>query len=161
MADCVLERRSIGLEDYLFVNWITLRHPRAPFSAVRPQLPGQEVPGLGLSREAGEMRMLVAERLKLAVVAFRPMWFHLAVVARARFRYSEPARQGRFEALMRDLAHVPLLEAARLVAEGHVRLNGERYTWEAEEMVSRRGPMQDDSQVIAAERERCRFTVDG
>jgi hypothetical protein len=42
-----------------------------------------------------------------------------------------------------------------------VRLNGERYTWEAEDMVSRRAPMEDDSQVIAAERERCHFTVDG
>ncbi len=161
LVDCILDRRRIGQEDYLFVNWLTLRHPRAHFSALRPQLPGQEVPGLGLSREAGEMLMLMAERLKLAGVAFRPMWFHLAVVARARFRYVEPARQGRFEALMRDLAHVPLLEATRLVADGHVRLNGERYTWEAEDMVSRRAPMVDDSQAIAAERERCHFTVDG
>ncbi|MFL5347881.1 MAG: histone deacetylase [Hyalangium sp.] len=165
LVDCVLERRRIGPEDYLFVNWLTLRHPRARFSAVRPQLPGQEVPGLGLSREAGEMLMLMAERLKLAGVAFRPMWFHLAVVARARFRYAEPTRQGRFEALMRDMAHVPLLEATRLVSEGHVWLNGERYAWEAQDMVSRRVPLEDDleddSRAIAAERERCRFTVDG
>jgi hypothetical protein len=160
-VDCVLERRHMAQEDYLFVNWLTLRHPRVHFSATRPQLPGQEVPGLGLSREAGEMLMLVAERLKLAGVAFRPMWFHLAVVARARFRYVEPTRQGRFEALMRDLAHLPLLEATRLVAEGHVRLNGERYAWEAEDMVSRRDSKGEDSQAIALERERCHFTVEG
>jgi acetoin utilization deacetylase AcuC-like enzyme len=159
LVDCVLERRHIGEEDYLFVNWLALRHPRAHFSALRPKLPGQEVPGLGLAREAGEMLTLMAERLKLAGVAFRPMWYHLAVVARSRFRFAEPARQGRFEALMRDLAHLPLLEATRQVAEGHVRLNGQPYAWEAYDMVSRREPLPPDADVIAAERERCHFTV--
>jgi acetoin utilization deacetylase AcuC-like enzyme len=160
LVDCVLERRRLGREDYLFVNWLTLRHPRAHFSALRPQLPGQEVPGLGLSREAAEMLMLMAERLKLSGVAFRPMWYHLAVVARARFRFLDSARQGRFEALMRDLAHVPLLEATRLVAKGHVRLNGQPYAWEADDMVSRRNSVSDDATVIALERERCHFTVE-
>jgi hypothetical protein len=160
LVDCVLERRHLGGDDYLFVNWLTLRHPRAHFSALRPQLPGQEVPGLGLSREAAEMLMLMAERLKLEGVAFRPMWFHLAVVARARFRFLDSARQGRFEALMRDLAHLPLLEATRMVAKGFVRLNGQPYMWEADDMVSRRSPVGDDAAVIALERERCRFTVE-
>ena len=62
---------------------------------------------------------------------------------------------------MRDLAHVPLLEAARLVADGHVRLNGERYSWEAHDMVSRLTPVMDDAQAIAQVRESCHFTVDG
>ncbi|HVG62818.1 MAG TPA: histone deacetylase [Hyalangium sp.] len=160
LVDCVLERRHVSGEDYLFVHWLTLRHPQARFSALRPQLPGQEVPGLGLSREAAEMLMLMADRLKLLGVAFRPMWYHLAVVARARFRFLDSARQGRFEALMRDLAHVPLLEATRLVARGLVRLNGQPYTWEPDDMVSRRDPMRDDAALIALERERCRFTVE-
>lgn len=159
LVDCVLERRRLGEDSYLFVNWLTLRHPLAHFSAVRPQLPGQEVPGLGLSREAAEMLMLMADRLKLDGVAFRPMWFHLAVVARARFRFVDPARQGRFEALIRDLARVPLLEATRLVAEGRVRLNGQPYAWEPEDMVTRRSPLGDD-EAIALERERCRFSVE-
>jgi acetoin utilization deacetylase AcuC-like enzyme len=160
LVDCMLERRHIGEDSYLFVNWLTLRHPRAHFSAVRPKLPGQEVPGLGLSREASEMFMLMAERLKLAGVAFRPMWFHLAMQARFRFRFVEPRRQGRFEALARDLAHQPLLEATRQVAEGRVRLNGQPYVWEADDMVSRHLPLSGDAELIAAERERCRFTVD-
>ena len=160
LVDCVLERRHVRGEDYLFVNWLTLRHPQARFSALHPQLPGQEVPGLGLSREAGEMLMLMADRLKLAGVAFRPMWYHLAVVARARFRFLDASRQGRFEALMRDLAHVPLLEATRMVARGLVRLNGQPYTWEADDMVSRRDPVHDDAPLIALERERCHFTLE-
>ncbi len=160
LVDCILERRCIRDEEYLFVNWLTLRHPRAHFSAVRPQLPGQEVPGLGLAREAAEMLSLMAERLGWVGVAFRPMWYHLAVVAQARFRFVDPARQGRFEAMMKDLAHLPLLEATRRMAEGRVRLNGEPYAWEPDDMVSRREPMTDDAEAIAAERERAHFTVE-
>jgi hypothetical protein len=106
------------------------------------------------------MLMLMADRLKLSGVAFRPMWYHLAVVARSRFRFLDSARQGRFEALMRDLAYLPLLEATRLVARGHVQLNSQPYTWEPDDMVSRRDPLLDDADLIALERERCRFTVE-
>ncbi|MDY7225942.1 histone deacetylase family protein [Hyalangium rubrum] len=161
LVDCVMERRRLGEEDYLFVNWLALRHPRARFSAVRPKLPGQDVPGLGLSREAVEVLIRMAERLKLAGVAFRPMWYHLAVVASARLRFLEPARQGRFEALRRDLAHLPMLEATRRVAEGRVLLNGQPYAWEAADMVSSHAPRTEDSEAIAAERECCHFTVAG
>ncbi|MBU8895907.1 histone deacetylase [Corallococcus sp. M34] len=160
LTDCVLERRRLGGEDFLFVNWLSLRHPRARFSDLRPQLPGQEVPGLGLGREATEMLLTMATRLGLAGVAFRPMWFHLAVVARARFRFLDSARQGRFEALQRDLRTLPLVEATRALAEGRVRLLGEPYLWEPDDMVSRLMPGQDDSATIAAERERCHFTVE-
>lgn len=159
LVDCILDRRHVGDEAFLFVNWLTLRHPHARFSAVRPKLPGQEVPGLGLAREAAEMLGLMADRLGLAGVAFRPMWYHLAVQAHPRFRFVAPERQGRFEALMRDLVSLPLLDVTRAVAEGRVRLNGEPYAWEAEDMVSRRSPGPDDADAIAAERERCHFTV--
>lgn len=160
LTDCVVERKRLGAEDYLFVNWLSLRHPRARFSALRPQLPGQEVPGLGLAREATEMLLRMAARLGLVGVAFRPMWFHLAVQARLAFRFVDPERQGRFEALRRDLSGLPLLEATRVVAEGRVRLNGEPYRWEPDDMVSRLEPGAEDAERIAAERERCHFTVE-
>jgi acetoin utilization deacetylase AcuC-like enzyme len=159
LVDCVLERRPVLGEPFLFVNWLSLRHPRARFSEKRPQLPGQDVPGLGLSREATEMLLLMARRLALAGVAFRPMWYHLAVVARLRFRFADPARQGRFEAMVRDLSPQPLLEMTRAVVDGRVRLNGEPYTWEPDDMVSRLEPAAADVEVLAAERERCHFTV--
>jgi len=160
LVDAVVERRTIAGEPFFFVNWLSLRHPRARFSERRPQLPGQDVPGLGLAREATEMFVLMAKRLGLAGVASRPMWYHLAVVARARFRFVDPARQGRFEAMMRDLAHLPLLEATRAVAEGRVSLNGEPYRWEPDDLVLRLEPVPVDTDVIAAERERCHFTVE-
>jgi acetoin utilization deacetylase AcuC-like enzyme len=159
LVDCVVERRSVAGEPFLFVNWLSLRHPRARFSERRPQLPGQDVPGLGMAREATEMLLLMAKRLSLAGVAFRPMWFHLAALARFRFRFADPVRQGRFEAMVRDLAGHPLLDVTRAVVDGRVLLNGEPYRWEPDDMVSRVEPAAADLELIAAERERCHFTL--
>jgi hypothetical protein len=89
------------------------------------------------------------------------MWFHLAVLSRRRYRFVDPLRQGRFEALQRDLAALPLVEATRLVAEGRVLMNGEPYTWEASELVSLLEEQPLDAEAVAAERERVHFTVDG
>ena len=161
LIDCVLERRPFAQGELLFVNWLSLRHPRARFSPVRPQLPGQEVPGLGLAREMDAMLAVLAERQGLLGVAFRPMWFHLAALARRRYRFLDPERQGRFEALCRDLAALPLVEATHLVAEGRVHLDGQPYTWEPSDLVALAQTDAGDQDAIAEARERARFTVDG
>ncbi|WP_434301273.1 histone deacetylase family protein [Corallococcus exiguus] len=159
LSDSVVEKKEIQGETFLFANWLSLRHPRARFSDKRPQLPGQEVPGLGLSRETTEVLLAMAQRLGLAGVAFRPMWYHLAVVARGRFHFSTPERQGRFEALMRDLSSLSLVEATRAVAEGRVRLDGQPYPWEPDDMLCHLTPVSLDAEAVAKERERCHFTV--
>ena len=135
LIECVLEKRWIDGAHLLYVHWLTLRHPRGRFSEQRPRLPGQEQPGLGLAREAGEMLVQAAQRLGLAGLAFTPAWLHTAYAARHHCRFMSPERQGRFEALLRDLRQIPLLELSRAVAEGRVLLNGERYAWEATDMV--------------------------
>lgn len=160
LIDLEVERKQLADGVYLFVNWLSLRNPRAHFSPLRPQLPGQEVPGLGLAREMTQLLGLMSKRLLLDGVAFRPSWYHMAWAARHNARFIDPARQGRFEALMRDLATLSLLDATRAVAEGRVRLNGEPYTWEPEEMVYRVSTDEpEDRAAIAAERDRCHFTV--
>jgi acetoin utilization deacetylase AcuC-like enzyme len=161
LIDLEVERKHLGDGAFLFVNWLTLRNPRAHFSPMRPQLPGQEVPGLGLAREFSQILGLMAKRLMLDGVAFRPSWYHMAWAARHTGRFVAPDRQGRFEALMRDLASLSLLDATRAVADGRVRLNGQPYTWEPDEMVQWREPKDDPTRdaAVAAERERCHFTV--
>ena len=47
----------------------------------------------------------MAVRLGLGGVVFRPAYFHTAYAARHEFAFVDPERQGRFEALVRDLAH--------------------------------------------------------
>lgn len=161
LIELEVDRRRLGTGTFLFVNWLSLRNPRAHFSSLRPQLPGQEVPGLGLAREMSQLLTLMAKRLLLDGVAFRPSWFHMAWAARHDARFVDPARQGRFEALVRDLSSVPLLHATRALAEGSVKLNGEPYPWEPDEMVRWREEkdIPDDAAAVAAERERCRFTL--
>ena len=156
-----VDRQKLGAADVLFVNWLSLRNPRAQFSVKRPKLPGQDVPGLGLAQEATALLAIMAERLRLDGVAFRPSWFHMAYAGRHTGRFVDPRRQGRFEALVRDLKALPLLDATRAVAEGQVTLNGEPYAWEPEAMVRWLQPEAHpvDHAAIAAERERCRFAV--
>ena len=161
LVELEVERRGIGGGSFLFVNWLSLRNPRAKFSPQRPQLPGQEVPGLGVAREMSQMLGLMARRLVLDGVAFRPSWYHMAFAARHSARFVTPVRQGRFEALVRDLRQYPLLEVTHAVAEGRVRLNGEPYTWEPEEMIQWLNPHTDPQAdaAISTERERCHFTL--
>lgn len=144
----------------LFVNWLTLSDPRAHFSAQRPQLPGQETPGLGLAREVGELLARVAERLGLAGVALNPTWYHVAYANRHDFSFVDPARQGRFEAMLRDLAGVPLVEATRAVADGRISMNDAPYAWEPADMVFwSLGKREEDSAAVKAERDCVRFRV--
>lgn len=154
------EKRLLGdQQPFLFINWLTLRNPRAHFSDLRPQLPGQEVPGLGLAREMMQILTLMSLRLNLAGVAFRPSWFHMAYTARHGSRFIDAGRQGRFEALVRDSKKLSLLDATRAVADGRVKLNGQPYQWEADEMVrwNDNANIPHDHDAIAAERERCHF----
>lgn len=92
-------------------------------------------------------------------MAFRPAWFHMAYAARHRFRFVDPARQGRFEALVRDLESLPLIERTEAVAEGRVRLDGAPYTWEGDELVCWLERPPPGLTVTAAERDRAHFTV--
>jgi acetoin utilization deacetylase AcuC-like enzyme len=159
LVEAILERRRVRGVEILFIHWLSLRNPLARFSERRPQLPGQEVPGLGLAREAGTLLSRMAIRLGLAGVAFRPSHYHLAYTARHDFEFVDPARQGRFEAMVRDLSTVPLLEATHAVSDGRVLLNGLPYTWEADEMAIwlRDVPLDDEDRL--RERELSAFTL--
>ncbi len=162
LIELVVEKRLVAGRQALFVHWLSLRNPRARFSALRPRLPGQEVPGLGLVREIGELLALMARRVGLDGVAFRPAHYHTAYTARHGFAFVDGARQGRFEALVRDLAPLPLREATAAVSEGRLLLDGQPYAWESEEMalwLTAHADPAERTGEVALERERCRFTL--
>ena len=159
LVEVMLEKRRLNDADVLYVHWMTLRNPRAHFSDARPQLPGQTVPGLGLAREVTGLLGRMAARLGLEGIAFRPAAFHTAYAGRAALRFVDPLRQGRFEALVRDLGALPIADTTRALAEGHVRMNGVAYQWEAEEMVSWLKPHPEDRAAVDAEKARVRFEV--
>jgi acetoin utilization deacetylase AcuC-like enzyme len=160
LCEAILEKRRVIGFEVLFIHWLLLRNPRAQFSERRPRLPGQEAPGLGLAREAGEMLGRMAVRLRLRGVAFRPAHYHTAFSARHDFTFVDPARQGRFEAMVRDLAGVSLLEATEAVTAGKVTMNGAPYAWEADEMIYWiRSGLPLDREAVELERARVRFEL--
>lgn len=160
LLDTVLERASHDGEEWLYIHWLTMRHPRARFSERRPQLPGQDAPGLGLAREAGELLTRAAERLGLTGLRFRPAWYHLALQARQMgMRFEDPEREGRFEAMVRDLGHLPLRSLSLALDHGRVRMNGVLYRWEATPMVGELRPRARLEARIATERARVGFEL--
>jgi acetoin utilization deacetylase AcuC-like enzyme len=160
LLEAVLERTELAGAHVLYIHWLSLRNPKARFSQRRPQLPGQDLPGLGMAREAGQLMAHMARQVGLSGVSFRPAWYHMAYSARQEFRYVDPLHQGRFEAILRDLGEVPLREATLAFAQGRVLLNGGPYLWEAGEMAhwldERRG---EDRDAVDAERERSHFSL--
>ncbi len=159
LQELVLERRSFDGQPLLFVNWLSLRNPRATFTEKRPKLPGQEVPGLGMAREAGQMLARMAKRLGLAGVAFNPAWYHVAYTARYHFRFLDPSTQAHFEALMRDLADLPLLEATHAIADGQVLMDGQPFRWEPGAMAYLFEEPEDFDVRVGEIRDRVRFTL--
>lgn len=157
VVECVLERKVIGEAPLLYVHWLTLQDSARRLS--RSPLPGQEHPGLGLARESAELLGQVALRIGLEGVAFTPSWCHMAYLARERAQFVDAARQGRFEALFRDLGHLPAGDLSKAVSQGRVLMNGEPYQWEATDMVAYKDGPRLSEEAIAAERDAVRFTL--
>jgi acetoin utilization deacetylase AcuC-like enzyme len=160
LLETVLERLTMGTSRLLYVHWLNLRNPRARFGSGRPRLPGQDVPGLGLAREAGELFGRMAVRIGLDGIGMRPAWLHTAHVAHSMgMRFLDPVRHGRFEALLRDLRPLSLLEATLAVSEGRVSLNSAPYAWEADLMVLMLRGSSFDRKAADRERRRVRFEL--
>jgi hypothetical protein len=159
LMDCVLQRRTIGGTDWLYVHWLTLRDPRARFSDKRQPLPGQDVPGLGLAREITELLLITAQRLRTAGVAFTPAHYHTAYAARWAFEFLDPVVRGRFTAMLRDLGALSLAEVSRAFSERRVLLNGAPYEWEPAEMVSRGEGSSAGQDLADAEEARVAFSI--
>jgi acetoin utilization deacetylase AcuC-like enzyme len=159
LMEVVLEKRQLGDDEMLYVHWLALRHPRAAFSEERPQLPGQDVPGLGLAREITELLARMAVRLDLGGLAFRPAAYHLAYRGRETLHFLDPARQGRFEALAEALRGLPLDQATRAVSEGRVLLEGKPYLWETDLMVKWVEPHAEDRAAVERAKAQSHFTL--
>jgi len=159
LVECVVERLERDGQHLLYIEWLALQTPKLDSTPDRPLLPGQEHPGLGLARESGEMLLQMARRLGLAGVAFRPAWYHTAYPVRHTCRFADPARQGRFEALLRDMRRRSLEQITRAVADGRVLMNGEPYQWEPDLMVYWLEGDHGDEATVVATRESVTFEL--
>ena len=106
--------------DVLIVNWMMLQNPRARFSTERPQLPGQEYPGLGLGRKSHEFLLQLGLELRRAGLVNHPQYFHNAVFYRDKYYFVDPCKQGELLAMVRDLSKYPMAISSPAVDEGRL-----------------------------------------
>jgi hypothetical protein len=136
--DPVMRAHGLEVLYLLTVHWLTLQNPRAAFTPDRPCLPGQTFPGLGFGRRLyGRLMTWAHDWGKDALLNF-PEYFHNAVFYATLFRFLSPRRQGRFEALRRDLASLHVAAASTAVEEGRVieESSGSVWEWQGGEMVA-------------------------
>jgi acetoin utilization deacetylase AcuC-like enzyme len=120
-----------GLE-VISVEWLLLQNPRGTFSARRPQLPGQQHPGLGLLRDLMGWLVVVCEAHRLDGVHFVAAHYHIAMQSRKLVRPLHPVDEARLRAIARVLEGMPL-SAATAAAEGGLIVDaktGEPASWE-------------------------------
>lgn len=156
--------------DLLVVYWLREQDPTAQFDASHPRLPLQEHPGLGVLRRAFSVAVRVARDLGRHGVAALPKFFHDASIFwhSRLFLFLDPGEQGRFEALVRDLAALPLTDASLALAAGAVRdMDGRRVNWQSGFQVMPLEPPLTEwfhspayQDACRHEADRCRFTVD-
>ncbi len=114
------------------VGWLKLQNPRAQFTYARPQLPGQDHPGLGILRDVAGWLVVMCEKLRLDGIAFMPSQYYMAAVGYHHLRFVDPAAQGRFEALRDALRSLGIARANQAIAAGAVidASAGEPLRWE-------------------------------
>ncbi len=128
----------------LVIHWLVLSSPDGTFTVDRPRLPGQEKPGLGLLNPTLALLKEFSRELPVDGVLDVPDHFHTALFYSRAFRYLDPEAEGRFLAIARDLAGVPLALASDAIREGClVDRNTEAPTpWPvAEQVIAMRGPL--------------------
>ncbi len=156
--------------DLVVVYWLREQDPTAEFDADHHRLPLQEHPGLGVLRSAFRVALRMARELGKNGIAALPKYFHdAAIFYRSRlFLFLDPDEQGRFEALLRDLADLSLDDASVALAGSAVRDAGGRVVcWQPGFQVMPLSPELADrfhgaayQQACAASFEAKRFTVD-
>jgi hypothetical protein len=109
--------------ELVVVHWVREEDPTASFPTDRPPLPLQRHPGLGVLRQAFRVSARIAADLGKDGVASVPKFYHDAVIFfhSRLFLFLDGKEQGRFEALARDLRHLPLGTASLALITGAVR----------------------------------------
>jgi hypothetical protein len=113
-------RGAVPGMEVLAIEWLLLQNPRAAFSRRRPQLPGQQHPGLGLLRDVVGWLVLVMREHSLDGIHFVAAHYHVAMQSRRLVRLLHPADEARVRACSATLAGLSLAEAASALAEGRV-----------------------------------------
>jgi len=98
----------IGPLPMIMVDWLMLQNPKKEFSDRRPALREQRHPGLGLLNTLIPIIVETARETGRAGILDTPEHYHGALFYSRFYRFFNPDVEGRFLAMQRDLAAIPL-----------------------------------------------------
>lgn len=128
---------KIGSLSMILVDWLLLQNPEKSFDEHRPNLPQQDHPGLGLLQSFIPMVMEVVNDSGRQGVLDVPIHYHGALFYSRWFHFFNPETEGKFLAMQRDLASLPLDLISHGISQGCLinLTTGEREKWDAGEQV--------------------------
>ncbi len=124
--------------DLIIVEWFLLQHPLKPFNRHRPQLPGQEHPGLGIARLVYESLYWSARRANADGLLLIPNYLHTGLFYGRQFLFLDPVRQSLMYNIEKYLlANKKFDQITWACAEGKLinKMTGEPLLWEPAPMV--------------------------
>lgn len=131
--------KSVKIEkmDMLIIEWLCLQNPLKKFTSDKPQLPGQDYPGLGVGRMTVELIKRVALDLKKDGVLNYPQYYHNAVMYSEIFKFYNPEVYGRMLAIKELLKDHSFADSAWIVHSGCIidKKKRTRFIWKSEEMI--------------------------
>ena len=124
--------------DLLVIEWFLLQNPLLKFSRRRPQLPGQDFSGLGISKIIFEIFFWMAKRLNADGVVLVPNYLHTGIFYGRRFLFVNPKRHGTLFAIdkIRNIKY-SLNQLAWACAEGQLinKNTNSAFIWKPAPMV--------------------------
>ncbi len=131
--------KSVKIEkmDMLIIEWLCLQNPLKKFTSHKPQLPGQDYPGLGVGRMTVELIKRVALNLEKDGVLNYPQYYHNAVMYSEIFKFYNPEVYGRMLAIKELLKEFSFADSAWIVHSGCIidKMKRTRFIWKSEEMI--------------------------
>ena len=121
----------------IYVEWLVLQDPKGEFSEKKPQLPGQEYPGLGIGPQILELMYLMAKNQRTQGILIVPHYYHTAVIFSREFKFINPEYQAILKRVEQDLSDYSLPVRAWGVECGAVykKYDNKRFDWEPEEQI--------------------------
>ncbi|MFH1851966.1 MAG: hypothetical protein ABIA75_06440 [Candidatus Neomarinimicrobiota bacterium] len=124
--------------DLIIIEWLLLQHPQKPFTRFRPQLPGQEFPGLGIGRLVYETLYWAARRGNADGILIVPNYLHTGLFYGRQFLFVDPAQQGLIHYIEKQLLLRHRLERLTWACtEGQIRDRNTRqvFHWQPAPMI--------------------------
>jgi hypothetical protein len=87
----------------IMIEWLSAKNPMKKFDDHKPQLPGQENPGLGVLRFCFRVLYIIAKLVYKDGFIDIPNHMHGAIMYSRKFKFFDPVHEGIIRAIIRDM----------------------------------------------------------